>query len=704
MNVKSQQVSKPSMAKREQAIPGVRNRVRGFPGNHTITRSLNPAEELARQPVKQGANSAGVPVGVPAKIPAGVPARVARDRTRSGRVREGKQLQRQRTSEADLFASAQGGVSGAGLPLPDGPRDFLERQFGSHFGDVRLHTGPRAAGAARKLGAAAYTLGRDIAFAEGFYAPDTGRGLGLLSHELAHVVQWQNARPALLQAGETNTARASLEHDAERAVGNFGRGRPIVQERLNRQMPLCHPVYMSAHGDQKYLDEAAAFYADWGNATVKRGVDSIEDLVKELAGQGAIDHITIVSHANPRFIRMRFVNGGPDQVLKSDWAVDSTAMVVNLEKHLVDANTVNTIIQSVQNTNVISLIGQVSNPIVRQFIWWLVDLDHVRRAGYTAESATMIQTATDRKNVYRNQLLGAQAQPSGSGSGSGGGSGSGSQGAGVTNAALDAVEKAVLAEAKRYKWSPGAGSPLDYSNQLKDSPSAEVVRILQKPDFFSNLGKVRSNITSSSWIEIQGCNAGADKDYLVGAQKFFGGSAKPKVTAPDWYQTFGHYGVIHVNTHAVVKEQKAAKAKDKTVTVESDVEAQWKTPGVPESLAFWYPLITGKSFPKKRNYVTLQKYLEAGHVLPLAHPGSTAPARMLAWHHMGEKAFLEWLAKHDYQIKTQPEIKKKFFTRKAVSENVTAIHVDWLTKDLIDPTEAVFRPQKEYEQHIIKVP
>ena len=34
----------------------------------------------------------------------------------------------------------------------------------------------------------------------------------------------------------------------------------------------------------------------------------------------------------------------------------------------------------------------------------------------------------------------------------------------------------------------------------------------------------------------------ADKDYLKGMQRFFGGASSPKVSAPDWFQTFGHYG------------------------------------------------------------------------------------------------------------------------------------------------------------------
>uniref|UniRef100_UPI0022EAD86A eCIS core domain-containing protein n=1 Tax=Falsiroseomonas oryzae TaxID=2766473 RepID=UPI0022EAD86A len=46
-------------------------------------------------------------------------------------------------------------------------------------------------------GARAFTLGRDIVFAPGRYAPETAAGRSLLAHELAHVVQQGGGAPAL---------------------------------------------------------------------------------------------------------------------------------------------------------------------------------------------------------------------------------------------------------------------------------------------------------------------------------------------------------------------------------------------------------------------------------------------------------------------------------------------------------------------------
>ena len=81
-----------------------------------------------------------------------------------------------------------------GAPLDSGTRTFMEPRFGRDFGDVRVHADARAAESARAVDATAYTVGRDVVFAAGRYAPRTDAGRQLLAHELAHVVQQQGSR------------------------------------------------------------------------------------------------------------------------------------------------------------------------------------------------------------------------------------------------------------------------------------------------------------------------------------------------------------------------------------------------------------------------------------------------------------------------------------------------------------------------------
>ena len=81
----------------------------------------------------------------------------------------------------------------AGQPLDAGTRRFMEPRFGTEFGQVRIHTGERAAASAQAVNARAYAAGRSIVFGAGEYQPHTTTGRELVAHELAHVVQQSGA-------------------------------------------------------------------------------------------------------------------------------------------------------------------------------------------------------------------------------------------------------------------------------------------------------------------------------------------------------------------------------------------------------------------------------------------------------------------------------------------------------------------------------
>jgi hypothetical protein len=76
-----------------------------------------------------------------------------------------------------------------GQPLSASSRAFFEALFDRDFSGVRLHSGPAAAAAAQAVDAKAFTVGRDIVFGAGCFAPQTSEGRRLMAHELAHVVQ-----------------------------------------------------------------------------------------------------------------------------------------------------------------------------------------------------------------------------------------------------------------------------------------------------------------------------------------------------------------------------------------------------------------------------------------------------------------------------------------------------------------------------------
>jgi len=128
-------------------------------------------------------------------------------------VRHSAQLRRSITptdmSSAEPPAIVHDVLRSSGQPLNESTRAFLEPRFGHDFADVRVHTDSRAAESARAVEAQAYTVGRDVVFGAGQYAPEATQGRQLLAHELAHVVQ-QRGQPAGVVQCFRVTATASV--------------------------------------------------------------------------------------------------------------------------------------------------------------------------------------------------------------------------------------------------------------------------------------------------------------------------------------------------------------------------------------------------------------------------------------------------------------------------------------------------------------
>ena len=123
-----------------------------------------------------------------------------------------------------IMRKASGGAStagtqipkGAGAPLPGDVKSRMEPKLGADLSGVRVHTGGESAKAAAGFGARAFTVGSDVHFNSGQYAPGTKEGDKLLAHELTHVVQGQNAgvqRKADDDHAEAKEGAAGGEHE-----------------------------------------------------------------------------------------------------------------------------------------------------------------------------------------------------------------------------------------------------------------------------------------------------------------------------------------------------------------------------------------------------------------------------------------------------------------------------------------------------------
>jgi hypothetical protein len=115
---------------------------------------------------------------------------------------------RERTDARVIYRAAESSAEGArpnpgaegragGEPLEPRTRAMMEQRLGFDFGRVRVHTDAPAAESARAERARAYTVGTDIVFGAGQYAPGSREGQRLIAHELTHVQQQTGAAPML---------------------------------------------------------------------------------------------------------------------------------------------------------------------------------------------------------------------------------------------------------------------------------------------------------------------------------------------------------------------------------------------------------------------------------------------------------------------------------------------------------------------------
>ncbi|HEX5874954.1 MAG TPA: DUF4157 domain-containing protein, partial [Pyrinomonadaceae bacterium] len=133
---------------------------------------------------------------------------------------DGKKLQRTAIGPETpdgLPESVHEVLSSSGHPLDQTTRSWMEPRFNYDFSGVRVHTDAHAARSAKEVNALAYTVGRDVVFGTGQYAPGTERGTRLLAHELTHVVQQTSSGSSAQQTSKAVSEpsdAAEVEADA----------------------------------------------------------------------------------------------------------------------------------------------------------------------------------------------------------------------------------------------------------------------------------------------------------------------------------------------------------------------------------------------------------------------------------------------------------------------------------------------------------
>ena len=210
------------------------------------------------------------------------PATLTAADTKSGRIRRAV-----RTESRGAAASAAGGPvprdiargfaaqRGGGQPLGASIRTPMEDAFGADLSKVRVHTGTSANRLARSVDASAMTLGSDIFFSEGHFAPQRRAGRRLLAHELTHTLQQSHGqqrdirrsrRPLVIRRKYvlnkvTSNAHLRDETDWDTTIGSrIDKGRVILagdptDHLLNKKVDLNantkHTTKMTMKGPKR---------------------------------------------------------------------------------------------------------------------------------------------------------------------------------------------------------------------------------------------------------------------------------------------------------------------------------------------------------------------------------------------------------------------------------------------------------------------
>jgi outer membrane protein OmpA-like peptidoglycan-associated protein len=182
-----------------------------------------------------------------------------------------------------------------GRPLDPPTRAFFEPRFGHDFSKVRVHADALAAESARAVGALAYTLGPDVVFGAGQYAPTTDAGRSLIAHELTHVVQQRGlAPPEAVPPLQVQDVADDREHEASATAARVmedALGVPRIgadRRQLRRQAAPNLPLVGGITGDPLTDSLAASitldgFASDSAELTAEHR-DRLASYEKQVAG------------------------------------------------------------------------------------------------------------------------------------------------------------------------------------------------------------------------------------------------------------------------------------------------------------------------------------------------------------------------------------------------------------------------------------
>lgn len=313
-------------------------------------------------------------------------------------------------------------------------------------------------------------------------------------------------------------------------------------------------VFMSTAGTQEFLVSAKKFYSFFGFQPTD--IKSMEDLVVKLADPAnttTYKRLLMVSHAHPRgMIIPFFTNGsvGTNKEVFRGFAMSDLEGMKVLNPFIPPVFNWDSVIVSIMsnirsnatNANVLAPFGLKTSglppPELQPFFYECLNFVFVNTPNKVKNADNSNITAQQR-NIFAAFVreLGSQRKKKLVGATINGNV--------VTAPQLQALQIMLtglpigdLNAGSTYKLTDFGSGNVNFYPTLENC-----ARAVQN-DFNAKVVKMRKRFTSTSAIDIRGCRAGEETDYLVALREFFHQPTDPKLTlsAPIWFQSYGPIG------------------------------------------------------------------------------------------------------------------------------------------------------------------
>lgn len=364
--------------------------------------------------------------------------------------------------------------------------------------------------------------------------------------------------------GKTSkSSQSAATSDLSKISPNVGGGvtpdppQPPANQFDGFQEHVPDVTFISTAGTPGFLTSAREYYSYFGLQPTN--VNSIEHLLELLAGVGAstqYNRMLLVSHAHPRGVIMPFFTGGVNgtnkevfrEFAKSDLDglkyLDPFAdpiftwfnFISDIMSDLRTLVSTNPQFSGALTPFGLQTSGSPTGQPLRNFFSQCLDRVFINIPGKVRSSTGSAITAAQRAICvrFKDAIIGEMAK--------------GLVSSSITAAQVNKLREALISLPAaslpsgtfQYSLSNYTSGNMNYFPTLDNAARAVTSH------FRNTLNQARLRFNVDSTIEIRGCRAGDDNDYLLALREFFSNPQTPqlKATAPIWYQSYPTLGWV----------------------------------------------------------------------------------------------------------------------------------------------------------------